>query len=61
MLAKVKQVLLHIADSGRWVIQCDCWQLMHSPESSQSTVVGTGYFQQDLVVSLSLLAPSAHL
>lgn len=44
-----EKVLLHFADWGRWVSQCDCWQLMHSPESSQGTVFGTGYFQQDLM------------
>lgn len=44
MFAKEKQIILYNTNSGRLVSKLDYWQLMHSPESTQKTVLGTGYF-----------------
>lgn len=44
MFVKEKQISLYIANSGRLVSKLDYWQLMHSPESTEKTVLGTGYF-----------------
>lgn len=43
-LQKKEQIVFYIANSGRLASKLDCWQLMHSPESAQNLVLGTGYF-----------------
>lgn len=44
MFPEKQQIMLYVADSGRLVGKLDYWQLMRSPESTQNTVLGTGYF-----------------
>lgn len=44
IFAKKEQIVFYIANSGRLASKLDCWQLMHSPESAQNLVLGTGYF-----------------